>query len=400
MLQGGADEEYDYGEETEFERSLRKRIRVRRIVLLTILAVLILGIIAVFLLRKYYKYSSCELSWEKQMSEGSLVDYERFGENVLKYSHDGASYFDLNGREIWVDSFEMKNPKAAVSGDYAIVADVGGNMINIYHLSGRIGSADTVLPVTKATVSENGVVAAITEDSAASYITFYRKTGDALDITIKSRLEGEGYPTDIALSPDGTQLISAFVYVDGGKMKSKVVFYDFSEIGKNVANRLIAGFEESFENSMIGRVRFINSTYSYAAADTGIYFFSSKNLASPEQVKDVVLEETIETIFNCRNRVGVVTRNEDSEEAYRLTVYKADGSEEMTKDFSNLFRYATSDGEYIYFTDDDSCLILNMEGNVKFDGQMSDCARIITKKSLPGTFVFTSPGFMREYQFR
>ena len=75
MLQGGADEEYDYGEETEFERSLRKRIRVRRIVLLTILAVLILGIIAVFLLRKYYKYSSCELSWEKQMSEGSLVDY-------------------------------------------------------------------------------------------------------------------------------------------------------------------------------------------------------------------------------------------------------------------------------------------------------------------------------------
>lgn len=62
-------------------------------------------------------------------------------------------------------------------------------------------------------MSGTGVTAAVLEDSASSYITFFKKDGTSLDITVKTNMSGDGYPLDIALSADGTQLMCSFVYL-------------------------------------------------------------------------------------------------------------------------------------------------------------------------------------------
>lgn len=56
-------------------------------------------------------------------------------------------------------------------------------------------------------------------------------------IQIKTNMGGNGYPLDISLSGDGTQLIASYVLIQNGELKNRVVFYDFSEIGKNIPNR-------------------------------------------------------------------------------------------------------------------------------------------------------------------
>lgn len=89
-----------------------------------------------------------------------------------------------------------------------------------------------------------GVTAAVVEDSSACYIFYFKKDGEELGINIKMLLSGDGYPVDIALSPDGKQIVMSVMYMKNGTLKNKVVFYDFSEIGKNVNNRFIGGFEE------------------------------------------------------------------------------------------------------------------------------------------------------------
>ena len=402
---------YEDDRESRLEKKVKRRKRFRLGLALGFVIAIFLAALIGWLLVRFLKYKSFELKNEVEMSQGSYIGFERYGDNAVKYSHDGATYIDKSGKELWVDTYEMKDPEAYVSGDYLCIYDTNGNQINIYGKDGLNGICATTLPITKAVVSETGVCAAVVEDTEATYIKFFKKDGSELDISIKTLLKGDGYPVDIALSPDGTQLIVAYEYVDSGQFKGKVVFYDFSEIGKNVPNRLVAGFDEPFENSMIARARFVNSIYSYAAADTGLYIFSSKNLSSPELIKEIPVTTTIKTIFNCKDHVGIIYENEasgvdeegnptGSDQAYHLALYKANGEVELEKDFSYQFKLAQSDGRFIYLIDDRKLIIYNLAGTEKYNGEIANMPEVIASAGWPGRFIFTGSNFVREYQFR
>ena len=189
--------------------------------------------------------SAAEVS--KTVSDSSFIRFAVFGDNMIKYTKDGASYIDASGKTIWTQSYEMKTPIININGDYAVIADQQGNEMYICNKEGCTGTAKTQLPITKAAVSARGVAAAVVEDSTASYIFYFKKDGESLGINIKMLLSGDGYPVDIALSPDGKQIVMSIMYMKNGALKNKVAFYDFSEIGKNVNNRFIAAFEEEFD---------------------------------------------------------------------------------------------------------------------------------------------------------
>ena len=205
-----------------------------------------------------------------------------------------------------------------------------------------------------------------------------------MDISVKSKLSGDGYPTDISLSPNGKQLMVSYQYLDSGELKGRVVFYDFSEIGKSVANRLVGGFDEDFAQSLIARVRHIDSTYSFAAADTGIYFFSSKNLLSPELVKKYTTDkENAEEIYSIDYNdkyVGVVYKIIDGEIPYRFDIYRPNGSLLLSKEFEFDYSYFKLGNEEIYFYQKDGDLkIYNMSGVLKFDARINTDLQLIVK---------------------
>ena len=60
-----------------------------------------------------------------------------FGENLLKYTPDGVSYINENGDVVWTAGNDFKVPIAAVCGDYAVVADKGGNLVAVLDLKDR-----------------------------------------------------------------------------------------------------------------------------------------------------------------------------------------------------------------------------------------------------------------------
>ncbi len=354
-----------------------------------------------FLYQRNYRYTSYETSWEIPVNEGSLVGYESFGSNILKYTRDGASYIDNRGKNIWTESYEMKAPFAAVNGDYTAIADRQGNSIYICNVDGKQGEATTVLPISKVAVSGTGIVAAVLEDAASSYIYFFKKDGSILDIIIKSNMSGNGYPLDISFSEDGTQLISSYVYLTGGEMKSRVVFYDFSEIGKNVSDRVVGGFEDPFVNTMVPRIIHMEDPYSCAFSGNGLVFFSSKNQASPQMVAQVSLaEETIESICYSNEYAAVIVRNNTGEYANRLEVYRADGSHVMSKDFTYEYTNADIDGDLIILYNENSCRIFNMAGVEKLYAQFDFSVLKIRRGRFPNTLVLTGPQQMREIKLR
>ena len=397
----GYDEEYDSEDRVqELERRQRTRRRWRLRFVIAAVSIAALVIAGGWLFIQRFRYTTYEESSSRQLGGGSYVGMVGYGDNAIKYSHDGARYITASGTDIWADSYEMKAPGIYVSGDYACIYASGENKINIYNASGRIGSAETLLPITKAVISSNGVVAALIEDASASYITFFGQDGNAIDITIKSLIAGDGYPTDIALSPGGTGLMAAYEYLDGLEFKARVVFYDFSEIGKSIPNRLVGGFEGPFESSFISRVRYINATYSYAAGDTGIYFFSSKNLASPELVREVVIDEEILSIFNYKNHVGVITASSEEGGTHRLTLYKQDGTVALSRLYSFDHKYVSTDGSYIYLYGSNSLMIMTMRGVIKYDGEFRGEPKYAVRGTVPGVFIMTSPTEISEYKFK
>ena len=53
----------------------------------------------------------------KKVSDSSFVKFAMFGDNMIKYTKDGASYIDASGKTIWTQSYEMKTPIININGD-------------------------------------------------------------------------------------------------------------------------------------------------------------------------------------------------------------------------------------------------------------------------------------------
>lgn len=392
-----------YEEEEDSEEVIRQYQSGKRKKRLMIFAFVTLFVtVTVFCFCRYqkeYEYTEYEVTWEqamryvdpsttqsddveageesglevraasKNVSDSGFVKFAYFGENMIKYTKDGATYIDASGKNVWTQSYEMKTPVINVNGDYVIIADQQGNDIYICNTTGCTGVAKTQLPITKAAVSAKGVTAAVVEDSTASYIFYFKKDGDELGINIKMLISGDGYPIDLALSPDGQQIVMSVMYMTNGALKNKVVFYDFSEIGKNVNNRFVGGFEEEFDDKMVARVRYLNDETVCAFSDKGLTFISVKDVIPDVNVISVPVEEEIESICYSDKYAAVVVEN-PSGNPYRLDMYETNGDQKVSFDFDYDYTDVKIDGEKIFLYNEESCRVYNMDGNLKFDEQL------------------------------
>lgn len=381
------------------EKWIRKRNQ--RVIIWSILLLLsVVGGVVGYQYLINYQFTTYDISWEVSTDVGSLVGYEEFGTNVLRYTKDGASYIDKNGETVWTESYEMMTPIVAINDGYVAIAEGQGNKIRICNENGMVGNATTGLPITKIDISATGVVAVVVEDSASSYITFFWQDGTALDITIKTNMSGDGYPMDISLSEDGSQLLCSYIFIQNGMVKSRVVFYDFSEIGKNTPNRLVGGFDEPFSSTLVGDVEFLKAPYSVAFSGNGISFFSSKNLASPELMTQVMIEEQIQTVIPSEDYVGVIVKNQTGEYPNRIEIYENSGKLVWKENFDYNYTKACIDDNLVILYNEESCKVFNMTGTQIFDGTFDFTISTIRKGSGWGTLLVTGPQTIKEIQLQ
>lgn len=368
-------------QEAEQAQEKGKRRRSRRRFLVFLVVVLVLGALvagAIYMMKR--PYTGYSQNWrnsftgENGVSESDYEDYEIFGDGFLKVTRDGATYIDSSGKTIWNQSYEMNSPYVSISGDYCAIADQGKTAIYIMNKTGTTGQAETNLPITKISVAGTGVTYALLEDSKASYITVFSKEGAALDISIKSVLDGDGYPVDIAVSPDGTELIASFASIENGTIQNKVIFYNLSEIGQNAgSNRVVGGFTDDFSGHLAGRVHFSDDTHAQAFYDGGIAFFSTKVLTSPELSQKVEIEQTIQAITYADDYIGVITDNSDSEtsaDPYTLTVYRLNGQTVFSTPFQLNYTNFDIDQDRVLVYNNTTLQLYDMSGTLKYSGNI------------------------------
>lgn len=113
----------------EIVRKAHKKVKRRHLVLLILLLILIGGAAGgVYWYNRYFQFENQTVGWERVLDrgDGSFTGYKKFGNGFLKYTKDGASNIGSDGKDIWIQSYEMKSPIAAVNDGYAAIAGPAG----------------------------------------------------------------------------------------------------------------------------------------------------------------------------------------------------------------------------------------------------------------------------------
>ena len=164
----------------------------------------------------------------------------------------------------------------------------------------------------------------------------------------------------MSLSPNGTQLITSYMYLDQGIIKCKIVFYNFG-LGKNDPRRVVGiFFPQDLGDAMAGRVRFLDESHAVIFTDKGMQLFSTRVETSPESVKQIPIEENIRSIAYTEEYVGLVTDNVEGGDPYSLKIFDKEGNPVFDRTCNYQYTGFDIDGGLVLLYNDSSCKVFNL----------------------------------------
>lgn len=347
-----------YKERLDFGKEQKK-------VLLITLAVLIVGI-ALYLLVNFRTHTAVTITDTINVAGAADSSYEEFANGVLKYSRDGISLLDMDGEEQWNLPYQIKTPFVEVNDVSAAVACKGGNDIMVFQEDGLKGEIKTTLPIEKLTISEQGIVAAILKNDSAPKVICYDVAGNVL-VEHNISLSGMGYPMDIAISPDGEVLQVSYLYVYGGKLLSKVAYYNFGKAGETAEDHQIANKE--FANTVMATGFYMDDKTSAVMGDNCMTIFKGKDQIS--EVATIVFDKEIQGVGHSDKYIAVVLEN-SGETGYELRMYNKAGKLVTTESFTGNYRNIKISGNQIIMYDGKECAIFLKNGVQRFEGEMNN----------------------------
>lgn len=309
-------------------------------------------------------YTHYEVQNRVDRSDSNNVTYSYYNGNILKYSRSGISEIDNQGKSLWNGGYEMKQPQVDVCGDYVVVADVTGKQFYIYNGEDEGTSIETTLPIVRAKVAKQGIVAVLLQDEDSNVLNIYNPYSNAekLLVEIPTNVAEEGYPLDFDISPDGKSVVTACLIVNGSKIETKVSFYNFTEVGQD-KNTLVGG--KSFGESMIAGVEFVEDDKVAVFHEKGFTIFGK--MKQPAIQVEKTFEDEIKSMAYNEGNLAVVLEKDGKIENQKILLYDEKGREKLQRSISYEYANMEIHGEEIIFTGNRSCNILRFNGHDKFD---------------------------------
>lgn len=332
------------------------------------------------------RYDNSSLLWRYYYSTNSFgsksnIKYDIINNNTIRWTNDGITEISDDGNIRWTMSYNIKSPLYVKRGKYFAISGIGENKIYLFDENGIISESNTDFPVVKLTLSENGIIYVLLDGGESSFIEVYNSYGERLDITIKSLLKENGMPVDIAISNDGTELMVSFLYLDNTTVNTRVVFYNFDEVGKNKdANRIVGGFDSEYKGKYVSKVHFFNNQKTVCFYDGGLTFFSTKILTSPTIINNIRYEDIIRSIAYNDKYVALVLEKE-KDKTLRFVVYNVDGKELCNKKIDLIYDNFMLSNDYVVFTHNAHIYIYDKNGNEKLNREFNDDLYFVGKKN-------------------
>ena len=339
----------------------RMRIWKRIFVAFLVVILILLGGFAVL---RYVTYEHVNVVKTYENESASNAHYIQYANGILEYGKDGVAMLKENGEEIWNHPNQMNNPFVEICKEATLVADKGGTSILVFQKDGLKGEIRTTNPIEKATVSAQGIVAAILVNEEVPRVMCYDAMGNVL-VEHKATLTSTGYPVDVALSQDGNVLMVSYIGVQGTTTKANVVYYHFGEAGADKEEHRVATM--SYADSIAPVVAFLNKSISLTVTDHS--FVLAKGMEEPEVVCEVELDKEIKSIAYNEEMIAFVLKN-NTVSGYELRTYGLDGELLFQAEFEGEYSNLKVVDDKIILYDSSKCAIYNRVGVCKYAGNI------------------------------
>ena len=379
----------------ESEKSREDKSRNLKIKVITIIGIVCALLLAIYLFCVYRTYNNYKVRKTIKIETGTNSQYQAFGEFVVKYSNDGISY--INGTEtIWNEAYEMKSPIVDVCGDYLAIADKNSNTIYIFNKKGKVGEVNTSYPIIKIEVAQQGVVAALLEEASANYIELYDKEGNLI-VSHKSLLSENGFPLSFSISNDGEKMMTSYLSIKEGSTENQVIFYNFSNVGKDEVDRVVGTFNQ-YGETIVPAVYFVSNEDAIAIGDNVLTIYKMKE--KPTIRKEIKFDKEIQKVFYSEKYVGLIFENSKGDTPYKMEVYSLSGEKIMSKEIEMNLDHVKFAGKNVLMYDDVTCELISLKGVVKFKHVFTKQLDAIVPMESTNTFLLMTKNKIEEISLR
>ena len=398
FLSSPEDEDFEPDEE---QTSSGSKIRIA-ILILILVAVAGFATKSLFFSKKLYKSYEVSAQSAKTLPEdaGFATDYGK----LLSYNSEGISIYNEKAEIEWNAALNMTNPKITVNSGYAVVADIGGrNILVVNHKSVPAAQVSLTMlnDILLTDISEQGEIAVLMQDEKGYDIQLINPfdKNNSLKAEIKTYSKDDGYALSLAMSKDGSKLVTEYVKTENNEIKSTLTFYNFDKVGENSnADRIVGVFP--FEDTIFPKLKFADNNTVCAYGDNKIVCFAAKK--EPEILWEKKIAGKIERIAEDKNgfailvdesgllqaNTGGAASDSAIEDDYIDNAYltgEADGNGKTvlySMHYSGGRAYSKevdinpkgmsyNDGEIVLYSDT-NCIIFDSNGNIKFKNKFND----------------------------
>lgn len=351
-------------------RERMKRLKTKAFLKTTAIVVLVVS--AVIFIKyeiDHWTYDGYEIITDDMQDTVMSAKYTEFGENILKYGGDEITLLNRQEEVLWTYSATQNAPVVEISENACLVYDKKGTTFSVFDLSGKLGTIHTTLPIVKAKVAKQGVVAAILEDGDTTWVNVYDTNGSII-VTSKTRMENPGYPIDISLSSDGLLMGVSYVKVENNKISSYVTFYNFGHTGQNQVDNVVSTY--SYGDTLIPDIEYLDEKYAVAFAENGFYIYKGQQI--PDEQEKVTVDSEIISVFHNDSNIGLILRNKKSEAPYQLDLYNLKGKRLWSVPLDSLFDIVKISQDEILLYNKTNFAVYSMKGICRFEGAMEEGA--------------------------
>lgn len=341
-----------------------RRMRFKKITMAVVLISMV--VLGTYLLLTNHRYHTIyeTASYKRETSNNNW--YAAFRNGIIRYSKNGVTYLNRRNEVLWIQPAQFQNPVIDISGRTFAVADSGGNSVQVFTEDGLKGEFETNLPIEKFSISNQGIVSAILKNENSPMIVTYDSTGNIL-VENQVVTGSLGYPTALAMSPDGNVLVVSYLDMKSGVLKSRVASYNFSEEGAEKENHQV-GMEE-YEDSIMPEVFFMDGFTSVAVGDHS--FAISEGWEVPEKKTEIHISQEIKSAFHTDRYIGFVLLNEEKS-GYELRLYDKSGKQVMNRAIAGEYGNVQMAGNEIILYEGNRCSIYTSTGMPRFDGNLEE----------------------------
>ena len=210
---------------------------ITRYLILTLIAAAIIAVISYWVYNKTHMFDDYNVLSSTELKDVEGTRYVMLSGRIIKYSHDGIFCVNTENEMLWSAAYSMQTPVCDVSGGMMVIAEQQGDQVYVINARGVVGNFTTSLPIMKARISSNGVVALVQDDvDDVSWVNLFDKTGNAI-ASVKVTQSETGYPLDMALTSNAKGMIVSYAATDNGQVTGRICKYDFSSASGRTSRR-------------------------------------------------------------------------------------------------------------------------------------------------------------------